>query len=185
MVLQWLRSLQNGRTGSRIRSAGAGQIPAPAPLPFAEGLFLPGILVGRVGPVGLVGPVRRNNPGKRIGGAGEVGIPRYPCCRPVRFVGFVRFVRFVRFRCRLVRFVRSVFPPPHTQKKTGALENQCACRVKKRFAPRYFPALLNAVSSPRGALTAVFGMGTGVTPPVEARTKNGQPERKMNSSPRK
>ena len=42
---------------------------------------------------------------------------------------------------------------------------------KKRFAPRYFPALLNAVSSPRGALTAVFGMGTGVTPPVGARTK--------------
>ena len=43
-----------------------------------------------------------------------------------------------------------------------------------RFAPRCFPALLNAVSSPRGALTAVFGMGTGVTPPVGARTKRGQ-----------
>ena len=45
--------------------------------------------------------------------------------------------------------------------------------LRKRFAPRCFPALLNAVSSPRGALTAVFGMGTGVTPPPEARTKGG------------
>ena len=43
--------------------------------------------------------------------------------------------------------------------------------MRKRFAPRCFPALLNAVSSPRGALTAVFGMGTGVTP--QARTKGG------------
>ena len=42
---------------------------------------------------------------------------------------------------------------------------------EKRFAPRCFHALLNALSSPRGALTAVFGMGTGVTPPPEARTK--------------
>ena len=42
---------------------------------------------------------------------------------------------------------------------------------RKRFAPRCFPVLLNTVSSPRGALTAVFGMGTGVTPPPEARTK--------------
>ena len=42
---------------------------------------------------------------------------------------------------------------------------------ERRFAPRCFPALLNAVSSPRGALTAVFGMGTGVTPPPVARTK--------------
>ena len=41
----------------------------------------------------------------------------------------------------------------------------------KRFAPRYFHALLNALSSPRGALTAVFGMGTGVSPPPMARTK--------------
>ena len=47
------------RTVSRIRSAGAGQIPAPAPLPFAEGLFLSGIVVGRVGLVGLVGRVGR------------------------------------------------------------------------------------------------------------------------------
>ena len=47
----------------------------------------------------------------------------------------------------------------------------------KRFAPRYFHALLNALSSPRGALTAVFGMGTGVSPPQKARTKRkGQPE---------
>ena len=43
--------------------------------------------------------------------------------------------------------------------------------VKKRFAPRCFHALLNALSSPRGALTAVFGMGTGVSPPPVARTK--------------
>ena len=43
--------------------------------------------------------------------------------------------------------------------------------MKKRFAPRCFHALLNALSSPRGALTAVFGMGTGVSPPPVARTK--------------
>ncbi len=42
---------------------------------------------------------------------------------------------------------------------------------KKRFAPRCFRTLLNALSSPRGALTAVFGMGTGVPPPPMARTK--------------
>ena len=42
---------------------------------------------------------------------------------------------------------------------------------EKRFAPRCFHALLNALSSPRGALTAVFGMGTGVSPPPVARTK--------------
>ena len=34
-----------------------------------------------------------------------------------------------------------------------------------RLAARYFPALLGAVSSPRGPLTAVFGMGTGVSAP--------------------
>ena len=32
---------------------------SPAPLPFAEGLFLPGIIVGLVGLVGLVGRVGR------------------------------------------------------------------------------------------------------------------------------
>ena len=48
---------------------------------------------------------------------------------------------------------------------------------KKRFAPRCFPVLLNTVSSPRGALTAVFGMGTGVTPPPEARTKGAARDR--------
>ena len=42
---------------------------------------------------------------------------------------------------------------------------------EKKFAPRCFHALLNALSSPRGALTAVFGMGTGVSPPPVARTK--------------
>ena len=42
---------------------------------------------------------------------------------------------------------------------------------EKRFAPRCFHALLNALSSPRGTLTAVFGMGTGVSPPPVARTK--------------
>ena len=46
-----------------------------------------------------------------------------------------------------------------------------AAAGEERFAPRYFHALWNALSSPRGALTAVFGMGTGVTPPQEARTK--------------
>ena len=62
-------------------------------------------------------------------------------------------------------------PPPKKQKNTLRLDEKPQGAIKKRFAPRCFPALLNAVSSPRGALTAVFGMGTGVTPPLEARTK--------------
>ena len=54
---------------------------------------------------------------------------------------------------------------------------------KKRLAARYFPALLNAVSSPQGALTAVFGMGTGVSPPPVPPTKiNRQPECEQYSS---
>ena len=40
-----------------------------------------------------------------------------------------------------------------------------------RLAARYFPALLGAVSSPRGPLTAVFGMGTGVSAPQGPPTK--------------
>ena len=72
------------------------------------------------------------------------------------------------------RRVRRFPPAPNSQNAVSvrAVVGPDAFRVKKMFAPRYFPALLNAVSSPRGALTAVFGMGTGVTPPVEARTKN-------------
>ena len=51
---------------------------------------------------------------------------------------------------------------------------------KKRLAARYFPTLLNVVSSPQGALTAVFGMGTGVSPPPVPPTKmNWQPEREQ------
>ena len=44
----------------------------------------------------------------------------------------------------------------------------CGAEVlwKKRLAACYFPALLNAVSSPQGPLTAVFGMGTGVASPL-------------------
>ena len=43
-----------------------------------------------------------------------------------------------------------------------------ACRLwsirkEKGLATSYFPALLNAVSSPRRPFTVVFGMGTGVT----------------------
>ena len=66
-------------------------------------------------------------------------------------------------------------PPrtPDTKKAPGSLAGTRG-PGEKRFAPRCFPALLNAVSSPRGALTAVFGMGTGVTPPPEARTKGGR-----------
>ena len=47
---------------------------------------------------------------------------------------------------------------------------------KGRLAARYFPALLNAVSSPQGTLTAVFGMGTGVSsPPGPPANKGRQP----------
>ena len=45
-----------------------------------------------------------------------------------------------------------------------------------RLAARYFPALLGAVSSPLGPLTAVFGMGTGVTAPPKP------PARKVSAS---
>ena len=57
------------------------------------------------------------------------------------------------------------------RKKGPRIQKRTRGPWRKRFAPRCFPVLLNTVSSPRGALTAVFGMGTGVTPPPEARTK--------------
>ena len=47
---------------------------------------------------------------------------------------------------------------------------------KRRLAARYFPALLSAVSSPRGLLTAVFGMGTGVSAQQGPPTKGFRPE---------
>ena len=54
--------------------------------------------------------------------------------------------------------------PPHNKK--GPLLRALRCRGPRwRLAARYFPALLGAVSSPRGPLTAVFGMGTGVSAP--------------------
>ena len=43
---------------------------------------------------------------------------------------------------------------------------------KKRLATRYFPTLLNVVSSPQRTLTAVFGMETGVTSSRVSPTKN-------------
>ena len=46
---------------------------------------------------------------------------------------------------------------------------------RKRLAARYVPALLGAVSSPRGTLTAEFGMGSGVTSPPEPPAKGGKP----------
>ena len=103
----------------------------------------------------------------------------------------VRHSRFLR-AARPMRRLRGAVPPhscggigmrgmrtgirarPRAKKKGPPPVEEEAGPGRKRFAPRYFPALLNAVSSPRGALTAVFGMGTGVTPPVGARTKRGQ-----------
>ena len=41
-----------------------------------------------------------------------------------------------------------------------------------RLAARYFPALLGAGSSPLGPLTAVFGMGTGVSALRKPPTKD-------------
>ena len=46
------------------------------------------------------------------------------------------------------------------------------CKQKKRLATRYFPTLLNVVSSPQRTLTAVFGMETGVTSSRESPAKN-------------
>ena len=72
------------------------------------------------------------------------------------------------------------FPPldfpepstPYTHKKAGAGRLGVRPRREgKRLAARYFPALLNAVSSPQGPLTAVFGMGTGVASPREPPTR--------------
>ena len=50
--------------------------------------------------------------------------------------------------------------------------------VKRRLAARYFPALLGAVSSPLGPLTAVFGMGTGVTAPPKPPARKVSATRK-------
>ena len=49
------------------------------------------------------------------------------------------------------------------RKRKSPLRSEPQEAIKKRLAARYFPALLSAVSSPRGLLTAVFGMGTGVS----------------------
>ena len=62
------------------------------------------------------------------------------------------------------------FRPDAREKKIPAPRERCR-DWKWRLAARYFPALLGAVSSPRGPLTAVFGMGTGVSAPPEPPTK--------------
>ena len=59
----------------------------------------------------------------------------------------------------------------NAKKKIPAPRERCR-DWKWRLAARYFPALLGAVSSPRGPLTAVFGMGTGVSAPPEPPTKD-------------
>ena len=49
---------------------------------------------------------------------------------------------------------------------------------EKGLATSYFPALLNAVSSPRRPFTVVFGMGTGVTSSLKSPVqKDGQVHR--------
>ena len=53
---------------------------------------------------------------------------------------------------------------------------------KRRLAARYFPALLSAVSSPRGLLTAVFGMGTGVSAQQGPPTKGFRQENTRKAS---
>ena len=70
---------------------------------------------------------------------------------------------------------------PHPRaKKIPAPPMRCGDSGKKRWAARYFPALLGAVSSPRGPLTAVFGMGTGVSAPPRPPTKGiGKADMKM------
>ena len=62
---------------------------------------------------------------------------------------------------------------PQARKKPHAT---CRMGLKGRLAARYFPALLSAVSSPRGLLTAVFGMGTGVSAQQGPPTKGFRPE---------
>ena len=58
---------------------------------------------------------------------------------------------------RAARVPRAKKRPPAPPVRSGG--------PRWRLAARYFPALLGAVSSPRGPLTAVFGMGTGVSAP--------------------
>ena len=64
------------------------------------------------------------------------------------------------------RRVRPGAPPFKPQRTSRPVPSgsSSSC-VKRRLAACYFPALLNAVSSPQGPLTAVFGMGTGVAAP--------------------
>ena len=53
-----------------------------------------------------------------------------------------------------------------------------AAEKEKGLATSYFPALLNAVSSPRRPFTVVFGMGTGVTSSLKSPVqKDGQVHR--------
>ncbi len=55
--------------------------------------------------------------------------------------------------------------------------------LKRRPAARCSPALLGAVPSPRGPLTAVFGKGTGVETPPRPPVKNRQLEAKRRRRP--
>ena len=59
---------------------------------------------------------------------------------------------------------------------------------KEWLAARYFPALLNAVSSPQGPLTSVFGMGTGVSsppgPPAKKDMATANPQLRQRSGQR-
>ena len=61
--------------------------------------------------------------------------------------------------------------PPTKRKGTPRELSRCVPFAGNGLAASYFPALLNAVSSPQRPFTTVFGMGTGVTsspwPPVQ------------------
>ena len=62
------------------------------------------------------------------------------------------------------------------QKRKRPPASSEAGSLKKRPAARCSPALLGAVPSPRGPLTAVFGKGTGVETPPRPPVKNRQRE---------
>ena len=75
--------------------------------------------------------------------------------------------RFCTARSARHRVLHGAFRAPHgfapRAEKSPLRGVSAQGASKRRLATRYFPALLGAVSSPRGPLTAVFGMGTGVS----------------------
>ena len=108
--------------------------------------------------------------------AGALGAPARPFSRASLYESYLRGIppRSTDAHCKVATHCFLPSSPCslfHQKSPIADCRPQWGFFGEKRFAPRCFHALLNALSSPRGALTAVFGMGTGVSPPPVARTK--------------